>query len=267
VDFKNKVILITGASSGFGKETAIEFAKLGANIVLVARRKDKLEQVANELKEFHVSTLVCQCDVSKKDKVKEMSKAVLEKFDSVDILVNNAGFAIYGSVSDLTIDEIESQMETNYFGMVYCIKNFLPKMIEQNSGHIVNIASVAASFGLPGIASYCASKFAMLGFSEGLKHELHGSNVRVTVVSPIMVRTNFFDHPSFEAIPKYSPTSLSADTVAKAVVKAANSSRLEIIVPSVMRGAVWAKHTFPYLINPILGSAFRKQIKSSENLK
>jgi len=94
VDFKNKIILITGASSGIGKETAIKFAKLGANIILVARRKDKLEQVANELKEFNVLTLVCQCDVSKKDQVKEMSKTVLEKFESVDILINNAGFAI-----------------------------------------------------------------------------------------------------------------------------------------------------------------------------
>jgi len=170
VDFKNKVILITGASSGIGKESAIEFAKQGAKIVLVSRTKEKLEQVADELKKFNVTTLVCQCDVSKKDQVKEMSKIVLDKFDSVDILVNNAGFAIYGSVSDLSIDEIESQMETNYFGMIYCVKNFLPSMLDKKSGHIVNVASVAASFGLPGIASYCASKFAMLGFSEGLKH-------------------------------------------------------------------------------------------------
>ncbi len=172
MDFKSKVILITGASSGIGKQAAIEFAKLGADIVLVARRKDKLEQVENELKEFHTSILVCQCDVSKKDQVQEMSKIVLAKFGSIDVLVNNAGFAIYGSVSELTIDEIESQMETNYFGMVYCIKNFLPSMLKKKSGHIVNVASVAASFGLPGIASYCASKFAMLGFSEGFKHEL-----------------------------------------------------------------------------------------------
>ena len=86
MDFKNKVILITGASSGIGKETAIQFAKLGANIILVARRKDKLEQVENELKKFHISTLVCQCDVSKKDQVEQMSKIVLEKFGSIDIL-------------------------------------------------------------------------------------------------------------------------------------------------------------------------------------
>ncbi|HJJ22879.1 MAG TPA: SDR family oxidoreductase [Nitrosopumilus sp.] len=265
MDFKNKVVLITGASSGIGRETAIEFAKLGANIILVARRKDKLELVANELKQFDISTLVCQCDVSKKDQVKEMSKTVLEKFDSVDILVNNAGFAIYGSVSDLSIDEIESQMETNYFGMIYCIKNFLPSMLEKKSGHIVNVASVAASFGLPGIASYCASKFAMLGFSEGLKHELKNTGVGITVVSPIMVRTDFFDHHSFEKMPKYSPTSLSSKTVAKAILKAANSPRLEIIVPSIVRVAVWMKNTFPYFINPILGKSFKKQLDSTKD--
>jgi len=262
MNFKDKVVLITGASSGIGKDSAIEFAKLGANIVLVARRKEKLEQVADELKKFNVTILTCQCDVSNKEQVKEMSRIVLEKFDSVDILVNNAGFAIYGSVSDLTIDEIESQMETNYFGMIYCIKNFLPSMLGKQSGHIVNVASVAASFGLPGIASYCASKFAMLGFSEGLKHELKNTGVGITVVSPIMVRTNFFEHPSFEKMPKFSPTSLSSKTVAKAILKAANSPRLEIIVPSVVRGAVWMKNTFPYFINPILGKSFKKQLDS-----
>ena len=227
MDFKNKVVLITGASSGIGKQTAIEFAKLGSNIILVARRKNKLEQVENELKQFNVNTLVCTCDVSKKDQVEKMSKIVLEKFNSIDILVNNAGFAIYGSVYDLSINDIESQMETNYFGMIYCTKNFLPLMLEKKSGHIVNVASVAASFGLPGIASYCASKFAMLGFSEGLKHELNGTGVGITVVSPIMVKTTFFDHPSFEKMPKYSPTSLNSKTVAKAIVQASNSSRLE----------------------------------------
>jgi len=264
MDFKNKVVLITGASSGIGKQTAIEFAKLGSNIILVARKKDKLEQVENQLKQFHVTTLVCTCDISKKDQVQSMSKIVLEKFNSIDILVNNAGFAIYGSVSELSINEIESQMETNYFGTIYCIKFFLPSMLKKKSGHIVNVASVAASFGLPGIASYCASKFAMLGFSEGLKHELSGTGVGLTVVSPIMVKTEFFDHPSFEKMPKYSPTSLSPKTVAKAIVKAANSSRLEIITPSVVRIAVWLKHTFPYLINPILGKSFKKQLDSTK---
>lgn len=260
MSLKQKVVVVTGASSGIGAASCTEFAKKGANLVLVARRKNKLEELQKTLDKFDIKTLVCECDVSQKSQVQKISKEVFEKFGKIDVLVNNAGFAIYGTVSELTIEEIEAQMATNYFGMVYCIKYFLPKMLEQNSGHIVNVASVAASFGLPGIASYCASKFAMLGFSEGLRHELHGTKVGVTVVSPIMVRTNFFDHPSFKSMPKYSPTSLSAKTVAKAVVSAASSSRLEIIVPGVVRGAVWAKHTIPYVINPILGSAFRKQM-------
>ena len=258
--FKGKTIVITGASSGIGAASALLFAKKGANLALVGRRKEKLLEIEKKVLENNVSTLVCTCDVSDKTQVKKMTIDVLEKFKKIDVLVNNAGFAIYGKVSELSIEDIESQMNTNYLGMVYCIKNFLPSMLEQNSGHIVNVASVAASFGLPGIASYCASKFAMLGFSEGLHHELKDTNIGITVVSPIMVKTNFFDHPSFETMPKFSSTSLSSEKVAKAVLKAANSSRLEIIVPSIVRGAVWAKHTFPFLINPIIGSSFRKKM-------
>jgi len=265
VDFKNKVVLITGASSGIGKQTAIEFAKLGSSIILVARRKNKLEQVENELKQFNVNTLVCVCDVSKKDQVEELSKIVLQKFDSIDILVNNAGFAIYGSVSDLSINEIESQMETNYFGMIYCVKNFLPLMLKKKSGHIVNVASVGASFSVPGVSSYCATKFAMLGFSEGLKHELYGTGVGLTVVSPIMVRTPLFEHPSFTNFSKFSTgVSLSSETVAKTIIKASNSSRLEIVVPSVARAVIWFKQTFPFLINPIVGRIFRKQLTKKD---
>lgn len=267
MDFKDKVVVITGASSGIGRAAAVEFAKKGSTLVLLARRKEKLEQVEKELKKFGnrtttttTTTVAIPCDVSDKDQVKSMSDRVLAQFGRIDVLVNNAGFAVYGTVSELSIEDIESQMRTNYLGMVYCTKNFLPALVSQNSGHIVNVASVAASFGLPGIASYCASKFAMLGFSEGLRHELHGTGVGVTVVSPIMVRTEFFDNPSFEKMPKYSPASLSPETVAKSILRAADSSRLEIIVPSVVRAAVWLKHTFPYVINPILGRSFRRQL-------
>jgi short-subunit dehydrogenase len=257
VSFKDKIIVITGASSGIGRSAAIEFANKGAKLVLVARRKEKLDELAKSLSKS-TEVLVCQCDVSDKSQVESMTAQVLNKFSKIDILVNNAGFAIYGTVSDLSIEEIESQMRTNYLGMVYCTKNFLPIFQKQNSGHIVNVASVAASFGLPGIASYCASKFAMLGFSEGLKHELRGTNIGITIVSPIMVRTNFFDHESFAKMPKYSPTSLDPKTVAKAILSASESSRLEIIVPGIVRVGVWLKHTMPFVINPIMGAAFRK---------
>ena len=258
MSFKDKIVVITGASSGIGKAAAIEFAKRGAKLAIIARRKEKLEELQKLLAQFSTEVLVCPCDVSDKESVKKMSDIVLEKFGKIDILINNAGFAIYDTIANLTIEQIESQMQTNYFGMIYCTKNFLPILQKQNSGHIVNVASVAASFGLPGIAPYCASKFAMLGFSEGLKHELRGTNIGVTVVSPIMVRTNFFDHESFAKMPKYSPTSLDPKTVANAIIRASESSRLEIIVPGMVRIGVWLKHTIPFVINPIMGAAFRK---------
>ncbi|MGI0060718.1 MAG: SDR family NAD(P)-dependent oxidoreductase, partial [Nitrosotalea sp.] len=169
---------------------------------------------------------------------------------------------IYNTVEKTKIDEMESQMATNFLGMMYCTKTFLQKMLEQRSGHIVNVASVAGSIGIPGMASYCASKFAMLGFSESLFHELKGTGVGITVVSPIMVRTNFFDHKSFGKMPRYSATSLDSKTVANAVVKAASSPRLEIVVPQIVRLAIWLKQTFPYLINPIVGGIFRKSMNA-----
>lgn len=257
MDYSGKVVVITGASSGIGRESAIQFAKLGAHVALVARRRDKLEEVAREIAGYQVQSLVFPCDVSKKDDVTMMSRAVLEKFGTVDVLVNNAGFGIYGNFNDQNLDDLESQIATNYLGMTYCTKAFLPRMLERRSGHIVNVASVAGSFGIPSMASYCASKFAMLGFSEALYHELRGSGVGVTVVSPIMVRTGFFDHKSFSKMPRYT-ASLSASTVARAVIRASSSPRLEIVTPQIVRIAIWLKQTLPYLINPIVGEIFRR---------
>ncbi len=210
MNFKDKVVVITGASSGIGEASAIKFAKKNAKVVLVARRKEKLLQVQKEISQYTDFTLVCQCDT----------------------------------------------------------KNFLPYMIEQGRGHVVNVASVGASLGVPGVASYCATKFAMLGFSEGLKHELSGTGVDVTVVSPIMVDTPLFDHPSFENFSRRSTIAiLSPEKVANTILKAANSSRLEIVVPSVARAGIWAKQNFPFFINPIIGNAFRKQLAKKPSKK
>jgi len=266
MNFKNKVVVITGASSGIGEAAAEKFAKKGANIVLVARRKDKLEEVEKKLAKYSIKTLLQVCDVSDKEQVKQMYEKVIDTFSQIDVLVNNAGFVIYGKVKELSIEDIESQMQTNYFGMINCTKYFLPHFLKQNSGHMVNVASVGGSFGVPGIASYCATKFAMLGFSEGLHHELHGTNVGVTVVSPIMVKTALFDHPSFKNFTRRATgISLSSETVANAIIKAANSRRLEIVVPSIVRIGIWFKQTFPFLINPIIGTAFRKELDKRDS--
>ena len=263
--FKGKVVLITGASSGIGRQTAIDFAENDAQtIILISRSKPKLEELEKILKtKFTSEIVVYPCDISKKAEVVEMGKEVLEKFGHVDILVNNAGFGLYSKIQHQSIEEIESIIFTNYLGMVYCTKLFLNSMISERSGHIVNVASVAASFGIPGLAAYCASKYAMLGFSESLYHELHGTGVGISVVSPIGVKTNFFNNKSFrdgDQIPSYTRYMLEPKTVSNAILTAARSPRLEIIVPFYVRIGVWFKHTIPYIINPIIGALFRREL-------
>lgn len=261
---EGKRVVITGASSGIGRAAALEFARRGARTVLVARRQDRLTRAAGEVARLNPDTMHVRCDVSDRGQVEALRDAVVDRFGGMDILVNNAGFAIYKSVSKMSIEEIEAQMNTNYMGMIYCTKSFLPVLLGQDSGHIVNVASVAASFGLPGIASYCASKFAMLGFSEGLQHELAGTNVGITVVSPITVRTEFFDGPSFGNMAENFAVSLDPATVARAIIDAAGSRRLEIVVPGIARGAVWLKHTIPYVINPVIARYFKRHLDAQK---
>jgi uncharacterized protein len=266
---KGKIVLITGASSGIGKQAAIDFAHNGAKtIVLVSRSKTKLEELKERLRQDSTSeSLVYSCDVSSKAEVIVMGKELLGRLGHVDILVNNAGIGLYDKVQDQSIEEMESITFTNYLGMVYCTKVFLESMIYNGTGHIVNVASVAASFGVAGLAAYCASKYAILGFSEALYHELHETGVGVTVVSPIGVKTNFFNHESFvHRIPNYTGFMLEPKTVSKAIVAAANSSRLEIMIPFYIRAGVWFKHTIPYLVNPIVGSVFNRQLKNKSKI-
>lgn len=257
--FRDKTVLVTGASSGIGRQVAIDFSNNGVKmIVLVSRSQTKLEELKKILDQ-KCNTVVYPCDISKKNNVIKMGKEIEEKYDHIDILVNNAGFGRYGTVIQQTIEEMEEITFTNYLGMIYCTKVFIDSMIRKRKGHIVNVASLAASFGIPGIAAYCGSKFAMLGFSESLYHELKGTGVGITVVSPIAVRTNFFDNDSFKGkqIHKIGYM-LDPKKVSSAVLNASYSKRLEIVVPFYVRSAVWLKHTFPYFINPIIRNSFKK---------
>ncbi len=258
--FKDQIIAITGASSGIGKQAAIDFSYNGAKtVILISRNITRLNQAKKNLNP-DCNVEIYSCDISNKKMVYDIGQTIIEKIGAIDILVNNAGIGIYGKVIDQTIEDIEKVTSTNYLGMIYFTKSFLPSMIKNKRGHIVNVASLAASFGVPCMAAYCGSKFAMLGFSESLSHELKHTNVGVTVVSPIAVKTNFFDNESFRGkMPHRLGYVLDPKTVSKAILKAAYSKRIEIVVPFFVRSAVWLKHTFPYLINPIISSSFKEE--------
>jgi uncharacterized protein len=264
--FEGQVVLVTGASSGIGRQVSLDFSGQGVqSIILVARSQSKLEDLEKTIrKKFDIQTIVYPCDVSKKSEVEQMGREILDRCGHVDILVNNAGFGLYGKVQDQSIEQIESVTFTNFLGVVYCTKVFLGSMITRKSGHIVNIASVAASFGVAGLSAYCASKYAVLGFSESLSQELHGTGVGLTVVSPMGVKTNFFNNSSFDGKNPYDERfMLKTETVSNAVLAAANSHRLEIIVPFYMRVGVWLKHTVPFIINPIISFLFRRELLRS----
>ncbi|HZD36752.1 MAG TPA: SDR family NAD(P)-dependent oxidoreductase [Nitrososphaeraceae archaeon] len=267
--FEGKIVLITGASSGIGRQVAFDFASAGAMvIILVARTESKLAELENIIRGKkdveQVNVVSYCCDVSNKQQVSELAQKVIGRFGYVDILVNNAGIGIYGRLEDQTAEDLELVMRTNYLGTAYLTKALLGPMLKRRSGHIVNIASVAGSFGVAGLAGYSASKYAVLGFSESLYHELHDSGVQITVVSPIGVKTNFFNHPSFGMKPNFAGFFLEPDVVSKAILKASCSSRLEIIVPFYVRGGVWLKETFPYLLNPLIGWLFRRQLNKTK---
>lgn len=258
--FDGHTVLITGASSGIGKAAALAFAERGASVLLVARRLELLESLADIIRDGHRQARAICCDVADQDAVHRMACDVQDTEGYPDVVVNNAGYALFDTVLNTDVSDIESQMNVNYMGMVRVTKEFLSGMIERGSGHIVNVASVAASFGLPRAAPYCASKFAMLGFSEGLRHELSGTGVGVTVVSPITVRTEFFDDDSIRV-----PYAIQADTVARAIIKAASSRRAEIVVPGIARLAISARHIFPYVTDWAVSRIFKRYLPDSQN--
>ncbi|WP_339315754.1 SDR family oxidoreductase [Paenibacillus sp. FSL R10-2734] len=187
----DRVALITGTSSGFGLLTALKLAGQGFKVVATMRdlsRKGELEQQAEQaglLKQLHFMTM----DVTDSDSIQAVISSVHETFGRIDVLVNNAGFAIGGFIEEISMEEWRQQMETNFFGLVAVTKAVLPVMREQRSGTIINVGSISGLSGFPGYAPYAASKFAVEGFSESLRHEMSPYGIRVVLIEPGSFRT------------------------------------------------------------------------------
>ena len=232
----NRIVFITGASSGIGKSCARAFARDGARLIMTARRKERLETVAQELKDtFGTECLTLSMDVTDRQGVFDVVGSLQDGWKEIDILINNAGKALGLDKSYETRPEhLEGMLETNVKGLIHVTSAIVPGMVERDRGHVINIGSTAGRWVYPGGTVYCASKHAVRAINEGLKMDLHGTQVRVSSVDPGLVETEFslvrFDGDAERADKVYSDTNpLTPDDVADAVLwVASRPSRVNI---------------------------------------
>jgi short-subunit dehydrogenase len=191
MEIRNKVVLITGASSGIGAGVARRLVKEGAKVALAARRKELLEDLAEELTAKGGQALSLQVDVTDHAEIQQMINATLGKYGRLDVLVNNAGLGYSADVKDIDPAKLRLQVAVNLVGLIECAQAALRPMLSQGSGHIINVSSLAGLVGAPGSSVYSATKFGVIGFSDSLRREVHKHGVLVTTFCPGFVATEF----------------------------------------------------------------------------
>ena len=188
--FRDRVAVITGGGGGIGRALARAFAAGGAHLVLADLHEDSLAEAKAQLSESGSRVLAVQTDVTRRESVEKLADAAFGHYGQVHIVCNNAGIAVLGPLTQATPADWEVTMATNFWGVVYGVDAFLPRLLEQKQGgHFVNTASMAGLVGMLGLGIYCASKFAVVGLSESLRRELHGSGIGVSVLCPMIVDT------------------------------------------------------------------------------
>ena len=232
--FTDKIVIVTGASSGIGRATALEFAKGGASVVLAARSHDKLKRVADEIAPFGTPVHVVSTDVASREQVDAMVQGVEKEFGRIDILINNAGGGAVGTVEDGQFaDQARKLLEVDFFGKVYCSQAVLPIMRRQGQGVIVNLSSVVGRKAFPRFGAYSTAMHAVSAFSDTLRQELHGSGIQVTTVYPALTQTSFFSGLPKDRMPVQFThmRPLAPETVARAIVRAVRKRSPRLILP------------------------------------
>ena len=221
---KDKVVIVTGASSGIGYATALTLSKSGAKVAIGARRTDKLLELENKIRQNGGEVFSQKLDVTKKSDCDSFVEATIKKWGGVDILVNNAGLMPLSFVKNLKIDEWDQMIDVNIKGVLYCTAAVIPHMYAKKSGHIINISSVAGRIVFPSGSVYCATKHAVTAFSEGLRQEFSTrSNIRVTCIEPGVVSTELTNTITDESLQSFVETSkkmnsLHAEDIANAIL-------------------------------------------------
>jgi NAD(P)-dependent dehydrogenase (short-subunit alcohol dehydrogenase family) len=193
--FRDRTVLVTGASSGIGRAVALAFAAAGARVALVARRRAALTEVARLAAG---ETLVLPADVTRRDEVRDCFAEAKAAFGRIDVVVNNAGILLPAPIPAITATDLDAMLRVNLFGALFVMQEALPIMQSQGSGSIVNVASLAGRRGVSPLGGYCASKFALIGLTEALRTELHDGPIHVGLVLPGVIDTPMADQVSHD---------------------------------------------------------------------
>ena len=260
---KDKAVLLTGASSGIGRATALLLARQGARLFLVARRGDLLRSLEDEVKKLGGAASSQVLDLSRSADVNTMVCAAHERLGRIDVLINNAAFGYFGTVENTPPELVREIFALNFEAPMIAIQRVIPIMRRQKAGHIINISSVAGKRGLPLTGIYSATKFAMNGLAEALRVELKDSNIVVSNVYPAGTRTEFGDViRTGDVTGTFKPLghSQSAEEVAHAVVRCIHRPRIEVYPYWPGRLFAWASTLAPSLVDAVVARSFRARI-------
>ncbi|WP_342047187.1 SDR family oxidoreductase [Bacillus sp. OTU530] len=222
-NIQDKVVVITGASSGIGEATARELASKGAKLVLAARRDDRLKKLQAEIQNNDGQAIYKVTDVTSRQQMEELAQYALKEFGKIDVLVNNAGIMPRAFLAENKVDEWDKMIDVNIKGVLYAIAAIVPSMRERKSGHVINLSSVAGHNIYPGGTVYCGTKFAVRAISEGLRQEeaMNKTNIRVTNISPGAVTSELLEtttDPTMKAgLYEFYKIAIDADSVARAI--------------------------------------------------
>lgn len=258
----NKIIVITGASSGLGQTLAIDVAKEGGIPILLARSTDKLKAASQKILEMTgTNAPFFTLDVSDNEAVTKTFAEIIDTYHKVDVLINNAGYAIFDTFLDAKAEDIKGMFDVNVFGLIACTKAVLPSMLKENKGHIINIASQAGKLATPKSSVYSATKHAVLAISNSLRMELVNTNIYISAVNPGPIKTPFFERADttgnyMKNVEKFM---LEPGFVSKKIVQLIEKPKREINLPAWMGIGTTSYQLFPGLVERVAGKKLNQK--------